>query len=255
MPRLIHPSTHTSSAVFAPLEGAGRAGLVEKRLTDAIVPGVLEHGDRLPREADLAQSLGVATVTAREALESLRDKSLIRTVRGSGSGSGSFFIRHPDDKTRIENARILEVSRGDLRDIGVHYSIIGAGAAERAAEHASIDDVENLRRMVGITEFAEESSTRRSEMNFHLELAAFSLSARLVHEEIRFQAEIGPILWMSMQDDACRASSRDARLQIVQAIGDVDGEAAQRLTTGQIAATVEWLIDAKSKLETACHAA
>ena len=249
MPRLIHRSTLTRGAVFAPLEGAGRAGLVERRLTDAIVLGVLAHGDRLPREADLAQSLGVATVTAREALESLRDKGLIKTVRGRGGGS--FVIRRPDDGTRIENARILEVSRGDLRDIGAYYSIIGAGAAERAAAHASIDDVENLRRMVGITDFAEEGSTRRGEMNFHLELAALSLSARLVHEEMRFQAEIGPILWMSMQDDACRASSRDAHLQIVQAIGDVDGEAARRLTTDHIAATVDWLIDAKSELETA----
>ena len=248
MPRFIHPSTLTKEAVFAPLEGVGRAVLVEKRLTDAIVLGVLEHGDRLPREADLAQSLGVATVTVREALESLRDNGLIKTVRGRGGGS--FVIRHPDDKTRIENARIQGVSRGDLRDIGVYYSIIGAGAAERAAKHASIDDVKNLRRMVGITDFAEEGSTRRSEMNFHLELAALSLSARLVHEEIRFQAEIGPILWMSMQDDACRASSRDAHLQIVQAIGDVDGEAARRLTTNHIAATVDWLIDAKPELET-----
>ena len=44
-------------------------------------------------------------------------------------------------------------------------------------------------------------------------------------------------------------------LQIVQAIGDVDGEAVRRLTMGHIAATVDWLIDAKSKLETACHSA
>ena len=44
-------------------------------------------------------------------------------------------------------------------------------------------------------------------------------------------------------------------LQIVQAIGDVDGEAARRLTTDHIAATVDWLIDAQSALETACHLA
>jgi DNA-binding FadR family transcriptional regulator len=247
MPRLIRPSTLARGAVFAPLGGAGRAGLVEKRLTDAIVLGILAHGERLPREADLAQSLGVATVTAREALESLRDKGLIKTVRGRGGGS--FVIGRPEGTVRITDARILEMSSVDLRDIGAYYSVIGGGAAERAAELASIDDVENLRRIVGITDFAEEGSTRRSEMNFHLELAALSLSARLVREEMRFQAEIGPILWLSMQDDACRASSRSAHLQIVQAIGDVDGETARRLTTEHIAATVDWLIDTKSELE------
>ncbi len=247
MPRLIRPSALTRGAVFAPLGGTGRAGLVEKRLTDAIVLGVLAHGERLPREADLAQSLGVATVTAREALESLRDKGLIKTVRGRGGGS--FVIGHQAGRAPLADARILETSSVDLRDIGAYYSVIGAGAAEQAAEHASIDDVENLRRIVGITDFTEEGSTRRSEMNFHLELAALSLSARLVREEMRFQAEIGPILWLSMQDDACRSSSRSSHLKIVQAIGNADGEAARRLTTEHIAATVDWLIDAKSELE------
>lgn len=247
MPRLIRPSTLTRGAVFAPLGGAGRAGLVEQRLTDAIVLGVLAHGERLPREADLAQSLGVATVTAREALESLRDKGLIKTVRGRGGGS--FVIGHPAGRARISDDRIAAMSSVELRDIGVYYSVIGAGAAAQAAEHASIDDVENLRRIVGLTDFADEGSTRRSEMNFHLELAALSLSARLVREEMRFQAEIGPILWLSMQEDACRASSRSAHLQIVQAIGDVDAEAARRLTTEHIATTVDWLIEAKSELE------
>lgn len=64
-------------------------------------------------------------------------------------GGGSFVIRHPDDRTRIENGRILEVSRGDLRDVGVCFSIIGTGAAEWSAERASIDEMENLRPSVG----------------------------------------------------------------------------------------------------------
>jgi len=247
MPRLIRPSTLTRSAVFAPLGGAGRAGLVEQRLTDAIVLGVLAHDERLPRESDLAHSLGVATVTAREALESLRDKGLIKTVRGRGGGS--FVIGPSDSRARISDLRLLEISGVNLRDIGAYYSVIGGGTAANAAEHASSDDVENLRRIVGITDFADEGSTRRSEMNFHLELAALSLSARLVREEMRFQAEIGPILWLSMQHDTCRSSSRNAHLQIVHAIGDVDAEAARRLTTEHIAAAVNWLIEAKSELE------
>lgn len=247
MPRLIRQSTLTQGAVFAPLGGAGRAGLVEQRLTDAIVLGVLATGERLPCEADLAQSLGVATVTAREALEALRDKGLIKTVRGRGGGS--FVIGHPEGRADASDDRVAMMSSVELRDIGAYYGVIGAGAAEHAAEHASIDDVENLRRIVGITDFSDEGSTRRSEMNFHLELAALSLSARLVREEMRFQAEIGPVLWLSMQDDRCRDAGRNAHLQIVQAISDVDAEAARRLTSEHIVATVDWLIETKSELE------
>jgi DNA-binding FadR family transcriptional regulator len=247
MPRLIRPATLTRGAVFAPLGGSGRAGLVEQRLADAIALGVLANGERLPREADLAQSLGVATVTAREALEALRDKGLIKTVRGRGGGS--FVIGQQDGESRMLDQRILAMSSVELRDIGVYYATIGGGAAEHAAEHATTDDVEHLRRIVGLTDFEAEGSTRRSEMNFHLELAALSLSARLVREEMRFQAEIGPILWLSMQDDECRTASKNAHLHIAQAISDVDAKTARRLTIEHITETVAWLIDAKSELE------
>lgn len=247
MPRLIRPSALTRGAVFAPLGGAGRAGLVEQRLTDAIVLGVLAHGERLPREADLAQSLGVATVTAREALEALRDKGLIKTTRGRGGGS--FVIGHPNEQARILDARLLLMSRVELRDIGVYYAALSSGAAGYAAEGASIDDVENLLRIVNLTDFGEEGPTRRGEIDFHLELAALSQSSRLVREEIRFQAEIGPILWLSMQDETCRNSTRNAHLQIVQAIQDVDAQAARQLTAEHVTATVDWLIETKSDLE------
>lgn len=247
MPRSIRPSALTRGAVFAPLGGSGRAGLVEQRLTDAILLGVLAHGERLPREADLAQSLGVATVTAREALEALRDKGLIKTTRGRGGGS--FVIGHPDGQSRMLDARLLEMSRVELRDIGVYYTILSSGAAEHAAESASIDDVENLRRIVNLTDFSAQGSARRSEIDFHLELAALSQSSRLVREEMRFQAEIGPILWLNMQDEACREESRSIHLQIVQAIENVDTDAARRLTAEHVTATVDWLIETKSDLE------
>ncbi|MEO5921075.1 MAG: GntR family transcriptional regulator, partial [Pseudolysinimonas sp.] len=74
MPQSIRTSTSAGAVVFAPLDGAGRAELVERRLTDAIVLGLLADGERLPSESEMAKRFGVATVTAREALEALRDK-------------------------------------------------------------------------------------------------------------------------------------------------------------------------------------
>ena len=64
----------THAVGFSPPEALGRAELVEQRLTDAIVAGVLRDGEKLPSESELAKSLGVAVVTAREALEGMRDK-------------------------------------------------------------------------------------------------------------------------------------------------------------------------------------
>ncbi|MEZ5190030.1 MAG: winged helix-turn-helix domain-containing protein [Schumannella sp.] len=97
MPQSIRTSTSASAVVFAPLDGSGRAELVERRLTDAIVLGLLADGERLPSESDMAKRLGVATVTAREALESLRLKGLVETRRGRDGGS---FVTAGRDRTR-----------------------------------------------------------------------------------------------------------------------------------------------------------
>ena len=87
MPQSIRAGLGTRAAIFAPLDGAGRAELVLQRLTDAIMLGVLHDGERLPSEAELARQLGVATVTAREALEILRRNKLVHTKRGRDGGS------------------------------------------------------------------------------------------------------------------------------------------------------------------------
>ena len=77
MPQATGSMDATRAVVFSPLDATGRAELVEQRLTDAIVAGVLRDGERLPSESELAKSLGVAVVTAREALEGMRDKGLV----------------------------------------------------------------------------------------------------------------------------------------------------------------------------------
>ncbi|MFI5429404.1 winged helix-turn-helix domain-containing protein [Aeromicrobium sp. UC242_57] len=85
-------STRARSAIFAPIGDEGRAVRVENRLAEAIRSGVLADGERLPSEPELASMLGVATVTAREALVALRAQGLVTTTRGRGGGS---FVAGP----------------------------------------------------------------------------------------------------------------------------------------------------------------
>ena len=56
MPQATGRADATRAVVFSPLDGAGRAELVEQRLTDAIVAGVLRDGERLPSESELARA-------------------------------------------------------------------------------------------------------------------------------------------------------------------------------------------------------
>src|SRR5689334_24948820 len=93
------------SAMFAPLDQVGRAEAVAARLVDAITLGLLADAEQLPSEAELAAQFGVATVTVREALVSLREQGLVETRRGRGGGS---FVRAP--RTYSWHSRLRAVS-------------------------------------------------------------------------------------------------------------------------------------------------
>jgi len=236
------------AVVFAPLEGAGRAELVEQRLTDAIVSGVLRDGERLPSESDLSKSLGVALVTARDALESLRDKGLVRTRRGREGGSFVTFDR--EAAARMLETRLHGHSRIELRDLALHVGAIAGTAAEVAADRASDDDLESLRAIDDHADLTTAGGAHRAVSRFQLEVAAISQSPRLVREEIRLQAEAGPLLWLCLREQEYRERSASARERVIGAIRDVDPRAARDATIRHITSAFDWLVRERLRLDT-----
>jgi DNA-binding FadR family transcriptional regulator len=249
MPNATTRADAARAVIFSPLEGAGRAELVEQRLTDAIVAGVLRDGERLPSESDLAKFLGVAPVTAREALVALRHKGLVRTRRGRDGGS--FVTYDRDASTRMLEQRVSALSRIELRDLSLHYAAIAGMAAEVAADRASDDDVQSLVEIDARADLATPGGARRAVGRFQLEVAAISQSPRLVHEELRLQAEAGALLWLCLRDQEYRDRSRESRLEVIDAIRAADSASARVATTAHIGSAVEWLIDEKVRLEAA----
>jgi DNA-binding FadR family transcriptional regulator len=235
------------AVVFAPLDGTGRAELVEQRLTDAIVSGVLRDGERLPSESDLARSLGVAVVTAREALEGMRDKGLVRTRRGRDGGSFVTFDR--ESAARLFDRRLREHSRIQLRDLALHVSAIAGTAAETAAERASEDDIENLVRIAADADSTTAGGARRAVSRFQLEVAAISQSPRLVHEEMRLQSEAGSLLWLCLREQEYRDRSTLARTRIIDAIRNYSPLAARTATITHIDDAFHWLIDERARVD------
>ena len=60
-----------------------------------LLEGVLQPGDRLAPERELATTLGVGRSSVREALRVLEVMGLIRTGTGSGPTSGAFIVASP----------------------------------------------------------------------------------------------------------------------------------------------------------------
>ena len=58
---------------------------VINRITDAIKTGELKPGDRLPPEMELAESLGVARSSVREAIKILAHLGVLESLRAEGT--------------------------------------------------------------------------------------------------------------------------------------------------------------------------
>jgi DNA-binding FadR family transcriptional regulator len=243
MPSRAVPPTHR--AVFAPLTQSGRAEAVTRRLRDAIVLGVLGDGEQLPSEVELAESLGVAPVTARESLQTLRELGLVTTKRGRRGGS---FVRapaHPD--AALVRTRLSELSLVDIRDFGDFYSAIAGAAAAYAAERAAGADVDRLRE-VGVRRAVDPGGSRRAEAQFHLEVAAAAQSARMTQEELRLQAEFGPLLWLSMATEDGRRRSEADHGAIVDAIAAGDHAAARVRTEDHVGRAIDSVVRIRLEL-------
>lgn len=239
--------------MFAPLDGAGRAELVEQRLTDAIISGVLHDGEKLPSESELSRSLGVALVTAREALEGLRTHGLVRTRRGRDGGS--FVTYDRDAASRLLDQRLQGHSRIELRDLALHAAAIAGAAAEAAADRASDEDVESLRELHESADLSTAGGARRAAGRFQLEVAAISQSPRLVREEVRLQGEAGPLLWLCLREPDARERQARAHAQVIAAIHGVDPAAARVAAVSPISDAHIWLVEEKLRLEAAAPAA
>jgi DNA-binding FadR family transcriptional regulator len=221
-------------AVFAPLnDGAGRSAAVVRRLGSAIALGLIADGEQLPAESELATSLGVATVTLREALSDLRRRGLVDTRRGRAGGS---FVRVSEPAlTALAQRRVRELGSADLRELGEFHAAVAGTAARLAAERATTAEIDRLNATLDkYAEASTDASRRRTEGRYYIEMAAAAQSVRLTRQEIELQSELAE-LQLVPPDTAGWAKATLGRYRaIVTAVGNRDGALARRLTEGNI---------------------
>jgi DNA-binding FadR family transcriptional regulator len=225
--------------VFQPIGDEGRAALVERRIAEAIMGGVLSAGERLPAETELAAAFGVAPATAREALLALRKRGLIVTRRGRNGGS---FIADSADPVHFASRTVLDSSRVSLRDAAQHYLAITAACVELAARRADPGEIAMIRTRLERVDDSDLAAWRRASDDAVIELAALSQSARLTREQMKLQGEFSPLLALI---DTDRTSRRHGREQLLAVLAEVErGDAAASVKALRLSssATVEWLI-------------
>ena len=234
-------------AVFAQLADTGRAEQVAQRLTDGIVLGVLHPGERLPSEPELARRFGVALITVREGLGILRLAGLVETRRGRDGGS--FVVADDVEHRSLITSRLRALAQVELSDMAVYFGAILAAVAERAAERAAEGDGERLGAWLAAADFDTAASARTNQGGFFLELAVLSQSARLVREQIRLQAEFGPLLLLGLDDERARTEVTARDRAIVRAV-TAHRPAKARDAAGELVRGLsEHLLAAKARVE------
>jgi DNA-binding FadR family transcriptional regulator len=240
--RRLHMDT-SRLAVFSPVHSTARVDAVVRRLTDAIGLGLLADGEQLPSETELAGRFGVSIVTLREALVDLRRQGLVETRRGRGGGS---FVRTPAFDLGV---RLRSFAADELRDLGDHYAAIGGAAARLAAERSLPGDVTPLfRSLEEMSRVRSAAQLRGLDGRFHIEVAAASQSARLTQEEIRLQADLGPLVWQCHEHPAGRRLAQAEHRAIAEAVRRGDGGDARNLAERHVLDAIGQLIDLRLSL-------
>lgn len=226
--------------LLRPAEAGGRADEVVARISEAIHLGLLENGEKLPVEVDLAAQFGVSPMTVREALATLREQDLLETRRGRNGGS--FVRRPPSPPVEPLRQRLLSMSASELRDLVDEHQAVTGQSARLAAQRAS---AVNVRRLFGLTEQLRTADTTgariRADCRFHIELAIAAQSTRLTRREVGLQAEISGLLWLPLGPTVDLDAIVEDHHAIASAVLAEDAEEARRLAQGHVASTLERL--------------
>ncbi|MDQ0765389.1 FadR/GntR family transcriptional regulator [Streptomyces canus] len=235
-------SSAARRAIFAPLDTEARVEAVVRRLGDAITLGLLTDGEQLPGESDLAERLGVSTVSLREALMALRQQGLVTTRRGRGGGT---FVRAPvEDLHDRLRQRLKAHTTEELRDLSDHYAAVAGAAARLAADRADKHDLEAPSRSLRDFADAVDAAARgRIDGRFHVEIVAAAQSSRLTREEIRFQTEIGPLLCLPFTQARIHRTADAQHRALFDAITAGDGLQARTLAEEHVRNAVRHLIE------------
>jgi GntR family transcriptional regulator, transcriptional repressor for pyruvate dehydrogenase complex len=183
------PPSPAVAAVFEPVQAATTFEETVERLGTAIRLGLLAPGVRLPPERELAEQLGIARSTLRQALTALTESGHLLAQRGRGGGTFVAAAPPMAESTRVE------LGGGHWRELLDFRVAVEVGAIVLAAERIDEGGLARLRAQVEImrqpTPFA---IYRRADVFFHLGVAEATGSPRVLAAMTELQGEMSELI-------------------------------------------------------------
>jgi GntR family transcriptional regulator, transcriptional repressor for pyruvate dehydrogenase complex len=211
-----------------------------EKLRAMIVSGKLRPGDRLPREADLATTLGLSRNSLREAVRALSLVRILDVRQGDGTYVSSlaadsllealsFIVEFHHDASVLE---LLEVRR-----------ILEPAASARAAVLIGEPSIEHLAEILGRANAdspVEDLVT--ADVEFHRAIAAVAGNTVLASliESLSAPTQRARV-WRGMTQEGALQRTLDEHQAIFDAISRRDPEMARTWATVHVAGVEEWL--------------
>lgn len=165
-------SADSKIAAFRPLRVKKAAEEVIVAIVDAIRGGLYEPGEKLPRERDLAEALGVSRTVVREAVSVLERAGIVSVRRGA---TGGIFI-----DTRWIPQEVIEAIEGDsyssMRALLEVRRILETQTALLAGQRRTSADIVDLTRLVTLLPALMDAPEEfvAVDIQFHLRLGEAS---------------------------------------------------------------------------------
>jgi GntR family transcriptional regulator, transcriptional repressor for pyruvate dehydrogenase complex len=211
-----------------------------EKIKAMIVAGDLRPGDRLPREADLAERLGLSRSSLREAVRAL---SLIR-VLDVRQGDGTYVTSLAPQLLLDALSFIVDFHRDDtvLQFLEVRR-ILEPAATALAAQRMTEPDIEALRKVLaGLRDDATIDELVTNDLEFHHRIAEGAGNGLLCS---LVDSLSGPTtrarIWRGLTQAGAVERTREQHAAILDAIAARRPELARSWATVHVAGVEEWL--------------
>lgn len=212
------------NALLSPIEPAKATDQVIQRISEAISSGVLNPGDRLPPEAELAEQLEIAQMTLRQALDILRSRGYIETIRGRNGGS--FITKQGikfSDPAASTNVRVKE-----LQDLIDFRMAIENEAAALAALRATRVDIGRLELHLDncLNHKQNNKDHWLADNALHVAIVEVTGSTRMIKAASKAQYELSVFFQPLIPDYESQKAHFEEHRAIILAITSGDPDAA-----------------------------
>lgn len=209
------------------VRGRTAAEQISDRILAAVAVGVLQPGERLPTERDLAEILGVSRATIRQAVARLAALGVLESRRGRGGGTFvGVFERSVESSQAV--LRSLEPIHSELESLFDYRSLVEQLIARTAAARRNPSDMRVMRKaLIAYGEAHGAAESRLADRALHGAIAAAARNEHLrqLSKELVSRVNLG--FSTEPYSDVLHDIALAQHTALVQAVcdGDQDGAA------------------------------